>query len=409
MAEGHMSLIKYLKKQGIAPHHLYKATVVDNNDPLKIGRIRARVSTLMEGIDDSFLPWAISAANVHPHGATVSSASCGGSGSFSVPAIGTIVFLKWESDDPHNPVYVPYTVDQTTVISLSQEDYPDTHIIYRFLNCSVLTINTKTNELYLYNSGNSNIRIDGNHSSSVKGSTDLSLNGQVTSDFFGDTVLNVKESADRVRQKCGCPKGDGTGTSYDYAGKGNLTINVNGTNVLNNSLNLTVNTNGSTFINTVGDSNTSVTGSGKMYVKGNADILVDGDTKLSTSSLHLTATKDLFVKGKNINMSGDKILMTCQDLEISATQTVLGGQQLFIKEEKDINIVGSPVLIKDAQIHGIIETALSVSVADLSDPKEKTVVQAVAPSKPVKAIPGTEANGGMSGWFTKIAKLVGVK
>jgi hypothetical protein len=76
----------------------YCGTVVDIEDPLKIGRVRVEVFGFFDGLDPTLIPWA-----------TPATSSTGGSdtggGFFSVPKIGSVVEVKFDNGNIYNPQY----------------------------------------------------------------------------------------------------------------------------------------------------------------------------------------------------------------------------------------------------------------------------------------------------------------
>jgi uncharacterized protein involved in type VI secretion and phage assembly len=71
----------------------YRGIVTDTNDPLMIGRLRARVPDVTGEADSG---WATPCA---PFGGS-------GTGFFAVPAVGAGVWLEFEHGDPDFPVWV---------------------------------------------------------------------------------------------------------------------------------------------------------------------------------------------------------------------------------------------------------------------------------------------------------------
>lgn len=73
---------------------IYKAVVEDNNDPLKLNRLRVRVSTV-HGVKlgTKSLPWAVPASPILTEP--------------TVP-IGTIVYVAFEMGEPDKPIYLGY-------------------------------------------------------------------------------------------------------------------------------------------------------------------------------------------------------------------------------------------------------------------------------------------------------------
>lgn len=72
--------------------------VVVNDDPQEIGRARIKVYGKFDQIADDIIPWAIP-------GNTTSSGSSTGSGTHSVPKIGTTVRVSFDNGDLYSPRY----------------------------------------------------------------------------------------------------------------------------------------------------------------------------------------------------------------------------------------------------------------------------------------------------------------
>ena len=70
----------------------YRGVVTDNNDPLMIGRVRARVPDVMGGDESG---WAMPCA---PFGGS-------GMGFFAVPTNGAGVWIEFEHGDPEYPIW----------------------------------------------------------------------------------------------------------------------------------------------------------------------------------------------------------------------------------------------------------------------------------------------------------------
>ena len=93
---------------------IYRAKIEDNADPLFLGRVRARVYPMFAEVTPiGVLPWAVPAypifegAGLGDNGYSGYSAYSGysGHGAFSVPKIGTFVFVFFEEGDMYQPVY----------------------------------------------------------------------------------------------------------------------------------------------------------------------------------------------------------------------------------------------------------------------------------------------------------------
>lgn len=78
---------------------LYRALVVETNDPLNINRVRVVIPDFHDyDLDRSFCPWAHACPKIGGRGAF----------SFVAPTIGDWVWIKFEKDDPHVPVYIGF-------------------------------------------------------------------------------------------------------------------------------------------------------------------------------------------------------------------------------------------------------------------------------------------------------------
>jgi uncharacterized protein involved in type VI secretion and phage assembly len=70
----------------------YRGSVTDNQDPLMIGRVKARVPDVMGNLESG---WAMPCA---PFGGS-------GVGFFAIPAVGAGVWIEFEHGDPEYPIW----------------------------------------------------------------------------------------------------------------------------------------------------------------------------------------------------------------------------------------------------------------------------------------------------------------
>ena len=73
-------------------------TVIDIDDPKKIGRIKVRVFGKFDSLADEHIPWAYPALNN-------SAGSASGGGQFSVPKLNSIVSINFDNGNVYHPEY----------------------------------------------------------------------------------------------------------------------------------------------------------------------------------------------------------------------------------------------------------------------------------------------------------------
>lgn len=175
---------------GLNPHKHYEAVVVDDDDPKRWCRVRARVPGMCDGIPDEDLPWAIPLGFNHLRGA--SSKSC----SISIPKKGTKVLLKFQDGKPTKPTYSGYVVDQTTVPEEIKHNYPF-RSLWRLENKFMVVVDEKTNEVFIRNPGNFNVYIQGNVDLTVVGNLTERIDGSVHRHIKGDVTETIDGSYKR--------------------------------------------------------------------------------------------------------------------------------------------------------------------------------------------------------------------
>lgn len=97
--------------------HVFIGQVVANNDPLKLERVKVRITGLYEGqVED--LPWC----------APKYSKAFGnkaGVGVFSVPSVGTWLFVELQNGDAHFPLYTGSPVQTKADLPEADVNYPN--------------------------------------------------------------------------------------------------------------------------------------------------------------------------------------------------------------------------------------------------------------------------------------------
>lgn len=159
------------------------ATVVDNNDPKKWGRIRARPSTLFEGVPDEHLPWAIVSLQ-HPGGASAAH------GRFEVPEVGAKVLLMFQNGNPMHPEYKGYFIDESTVLEEAKTNYPERTVML-WPSGSLLVIDKKSEDVFIRNKGDLHLYVTGDAYVKVDGNLTQKIGGNRLTFVAGDDITVV--------------------------------------------------------------------------------------------------------------------------------------------------------------------------------------------------------------------------
>lgn len=152
----------------------YRAKVINNNDPLKFGRVQAEIYPMFVFSDKNMLPWCVPAMPLSV-GAGISTESAptwasgqsytaeedkvskdgrtytclvshtstvfaqdirkgmwvaDGYGTFAVPDVDTFIWVFFESGDPYQPVYFAEATTSSFGVPRSREtDYPNTRVV----------------------------------------------------------------------------------------------------------------------------------------------------------------------------------------------------------------------------------------------------------------------------------------
>lgn len=112
-----------LQKEDFSYGGIYRATVLDNNDPSKLGRVKVNVFGVYDSIAAADLPWAVPMQPIGPGAGS-------GFGVFSVPEIGSIVFVMFEGGDVYQPIVIGSAPDEVHGLpSERSTNYPNRRVI----------------------------------------------------------------------------------------------------------------------------------------------------------------------------------------------------------------------------------------------------------------------------------------
>ena len=147
----------------------YRAKVLDNNDPLKLGRVKCEIYPMLTDILATQLPWTKPAM-------PLSMGAGAGYGSFTVPKIGSFIYVFFEAGDIYQGVY--FAEAQTAVAGLPADrttNYPNRHIQKTASGIEIYTDDT-LDEVGIVHPTGTVIKIDTNGQVIINSVTNVLIN-----------------------------------------------------------------------------------------------------------------------------------------------------------------------------------------------------------------------------------------
>lgn len=270
-------------KEDLASTH-FIATVVDNDDPQKLARVKIRIPELhgtSQDITDDLLPWA---AQLKP------AILGGGTGlSFnSIPRIGTEVVILHMRGDLSQPAYAFELTSKSTESSKLLEDYPNSYS-FEDSDGNYYHVNMEQDKLDILFNGNKILTVTNNRDTSIGGNDSLDVSGN-------RSALVEKDSQDDV-----------VGDRYESTDKNKVTqVSQDNYNIVGGSETSTIS----------GNSETSIGGSLSISVTGSANISVSGSCQVTGSTISL-------------NGSGGKVVTTESTNPLTGTPFPSGSTTVF--------------------------------------------------------------------------------
>ena len=178
-------LKKFLNKETVEDKFdIYVGKVVDNNDPLKLGRCRVRVFGVFDNsISNDDLPWAM------PNNTFVGSKT----GSFIIPPKDAIVNVYFDDWDVNLPHYTTKVIDQNNLPKNYAKNYPDNMVFFETDNGTSFEIDRSNEDVTFTHADGTVVKIDGNLGDVTfkhKSGTKITVDG-VTGDLTFDGNLNT--------------------------------------------------------------------------------------------------------------------------------------------------------------------------------------------------------------------------
>lgn len=148
---------------------IYVGTVVNGNDPQKMGRVTVRVPHIFDNVSDGDLPWAIPDRMTGPAG------NVGGSASCMVPRSGSKVYVFFQLGNIHSPIYSTDILNtQFFASTVFGSEYPDAWGFSDGEN--FIKVNRATGDILIQNKVASSINIATDGTVSVTSVKDLNVN-----------------------------------------------------------------------------------------------------------------------------------------------------------------------------------------------------------------------------------------
>lgn len=190
-----VDLKNILQRKGLDPNTPYIGTVIDDNDPEQLSRVRVRVDVFQDSIPDTKLPWAIPDHNLHPQGLLGGEDTARTGTQHGVPLRGNKVVVYFRHNgDANLPSYGGLPFDQANVLPEFETNYPY-RLGHKLYNGYTYINDTKTGEVFLHTAGDLNLTILGDVNQTVVGNMQQTIT-DAESDIPGyllnapDTVLN---------------------------------------------------------------------------------------------------------------------------------------------------------------------------------------------------------------------------
>lgn len=145
----------------------YEAIVIDNNDPLRIGQIKARVMGFMDDVRDEDLPW------LRPTPFQLEGLKATGNGTMfgilAVPMRGGKVTVMFPTSSIFEGVYSNEArMNEAEALPEGDINYP-MRLVFRISTGTQLIIDRSTNEMFLNTSGDYHMTVMGDMTQTIVG------------------------------------------------------------------------------------------------------------------------------------------------------------------------------------------------------------------------------------------------
>ncbi len=160
---------------------IYRGKVLDNNDPLQLGRIKVEIIPMFKGLLAEELPWATSAMPIF-EGAGINI------GEFNVPKENSWVWCFFEAGDHNQPVYFAEATDAVHGIPTSAKtNYPNRKVKRTSSGIETIIDDSNSNVIINHPSGTS-CTIDSNGKVTIVGASSIDITASGNINIEGSTI-----------------------------------------------------------------------------------------------------------------------------------------------------------------------------------------------------------------------------
>jgi hypothetical protein len=169
--------------------------IINNDDPMKLGRCKIRIFGFYDELPESNLPWALPESSYT--GSTY--------GTLTVPEIGTIVRGYFDVGDVQKPIYtaVAATIGALTGTSTKFQritEYPHTMVLFETDQGDSLTLNRLNGETKFFHRSGFNISISKDGSISISSMVASDTTPNMSVNMVGNINLNTKGNVDVISE-----------------------------------------------------------------------------------------------------------------------------------------------------------------------------------------------------------------
>jgi hypothetical protein len=170
------------------PTTRWTGKVIDNNDPIKLGRVKILIFGYYDDFATGAIPWAV--PDISYVGGT--------NGNFVIPEVGTILRGYFDEGDIQKPIFDSVAFTVATATSMERnfftgkiEDYPYKMVLMETDNGEYLTLNRRTGETVFKHRTGMMLTIDRNGSISVTTGEGIEGLGNIKINVKGNTEINT--------------------------------------------------------------------------------------------------------------------------------------------------------------------------------------------------------------------------